>query len=277
MTIIEALYKETEKIKKDYRSGSSELALKALEIITASMDLENNQNDIFPSGIALMLTKAKPAMTAIKVICDYALYDYRKSLHKGQKYFYNEVRNKMLRATNKTMLKAFNTLFDTSAEKTYKIATCSYSSNVLKLLRHADDKGIRIQLFPLNSVWKDIDFSVYLTDKLSKTGILSKIISFDEFKELREEIDFCITGADGYDFSNNVINGIPTLKLAEYSKGFCDFYVIAESFKKANELETDDGFEFIPSYFIKEIISDDEQWYVETADASYKETQASTA
>jgi translation initiation factor 2B subunit (eIF-2B alpha/beta/delta family) len=277
MTIIEALYNEIDEIRNDNRSGSSELALKALEILTASMDLENNDIDIFPASIASMLTKTKPAMAAIKVICDYTLNDYRKSLYKGQKYFCKEVRNKMLRSNNKTMLKAYNTLFAPNPDKIYKIATCSYSSNVFNLLNHADEKGIKIQLFPLRSVWNDIDFSVYLVEKLSETGILSKIISFDEFENLRQEIDFCIIGADGYDFDNNVVNGLPSRKLAEFAAGYTDFFVVTESFKRTNKLKIDDGFEFIPSYYINDIISDDEQWHNEQTKSTEKKTEPSAA
>ncbi len=263
MNVIEALYKEIDNIKKDYASGSTEIATKALDIVTAAIDLELHGNDYFPQSIASMLQKAKPTMTAVEVICNYAVDDYKKVFVKGKKYFCVEVRNKMQRAGEKTIINAYNKLFTANNKTTFNISTCTYSSNIIKLLRLADKNKIEINLFAVQSVWNNFDYSEQLVDSLSDTNINSSIISYKEFKQLQPNIDFCLIGADGYDKTHNVVNGVPTKLLAETAYPDNKLYVVAESFKMVENLRTGDGFELIPARFVSEILTDDEVWHNE--------------
>lgn len=277
MNVLEAIYNEIEEIKHDFLGGSSQIALKALDIVTAVIDLNPYKDDKFPVFIAETIRNLKPAMAAVEVICSYALKDYAKHKDKVKKYYCVDIRNKMFRASEATILKAYHKLFMHNTDDFYYIATCSFSSNIIKFLRFADEHNKKIKLFVIKSVWNNIDYSENLVSELNHTGILSKIISIDEFKKIKDIIDFTVVGADGYDYNSNVVNGVPTKDLVEESNGN-NFYVITESFKKTKKLKTDDGFEFIPSKYITEIISDHENWLDDEEELTLEEqTQTSTA
>ena len=261
MNVLEAIYNEIDEIKNDFLGGSSQIALKALDIVTAVIDLNPYKNDYDTAAIAESIIKSKPAMAAVEVICNYALHDYKKQKNKVKKYYCIDVRNKMFRASEATIAKAYHKLFEENTEGFFNIATCSFSSNIIKLLRLADEHNKKIKLYILKSVWNDIDYSENLVSELKNTGILAKIVPIAEFNKIKNGIDFTIVGADGFDYLNNVVNGIPTKQLAE-AVNCNNFYVVAESFKKIKRLKTDDGFEFIPSKFITEIISDNEKWNI---------------
>lgn len=263
MNVLEALYDEVNTIKNDELSGSTEIALKALDIVTAAIDLDHYENEYFPMAIADLLRKAKPAMAAVNVICNYAVNDYIRSIGKNKKYFCQHVRNKMLIAGEKTILKAYETLFNNNLNNSFNISTCSYSSNIVKLLRFAEKSGKKIKLNILESVWNNNNYSEQLALELNSPAIVTNIVTIEKFLELKHSLDFCLIGADGYDYDNNVVNGIPSLELAKAADMLNSFYVVAESFKKVKNLKTDDGFEFIPAKYITDIISDDEKWFNE--------------
>ena len=261
MNVVEGLYKRIETLRNDFLNGSSAIALNALDIVTAAIDLNVDDNDKFPSQIAKMIKESKPAMAAVSTICDYALNDYQHNRPKVTKYFSIEVREKMFRAGEDTVQNAYERLFS-SDDDLYRIATCSFSTNVMKLLRLADKRGKRIKVYIIKSIWNQRDYSTVLAYELGQSGILSKIVNLVEFANYRDNIDFCIIGSDGYDSSNNLVNGLPSKAFAELALGHTPFYAIAESFKKIDTLKADDGFDFVDFQYVSDILSDNENWNV---------------
>jgi len=169
----------------------------------------------------------------------------------------------MLIAGEKTIIKAYKTLFTSNSDNTFNISTCSYSSNIIKLLHFAEENEKSIKLNILKSVWKDNDYSEQLAAEFDSSTITSEIITIEQFEKIKHTLDFCIIGADGFDYEKNVVNGVPSRMLAENAFGLNNFYVVAESFKKVKNLKIDDGFELIPTKYISDIISDDEKWFDE--------------
>lgn len=259
MKFVDAIYQQIDFVRNDVLNGSTTIALHALEIVTATIDVHEKQDVSLPERVASMLSDSKPALAAVKVVCNYALQERKRTLDTSETYYSHDIRKKLMHASERTVKKAYAKLF-ANKEDSYSIATCSFSTNVMRLLKHADKHGYKLQVYIVNSVWQKRNYATILAYELHNTGILSKLITFDEFKDLRNVLDFCIIGADGFDDKNNTVNGVPSLQFAELANDYCPLYVVAESFKKIDELKTDDGFEYIPSEFITGIISDDEQW-----------------
>jgi translation initiation factor 2B subunit (eIF-2B alpha/beta/delta family) len=130
----------------------------------------------------------------------------------------------------------------------------------MKLLRLADIRGKKIKVYIIKSIWNQRDFSTVLAYELRETGILSKIVNLVEFANYRDAIDFCVIGSDGFDASMNLVNGLPSKSLAELAYGHTPLYAVAESFKKVDSLEANDGFEFVEFQYVTDIISDNELW-----------------
>jgi translation initiation factor 2B subunit (eIF-2B alpha/beta/delta family) len=259
MNFIEAIYQQIDFIRNDVLSGSSTIALNALDVVTAAIDVQDRNDPAFPLKVASLLKESKPSVAAITVVCDYALKDFYKSKNIENKYFSIDVRKKLLRASEETLKLSYSRLINPE-NKVIKIATCSFSSNVMRFLKLADKRGYKLHVYIIDSIWNKRNYASLLAYELNNTAILSKIISLDEFADVRNELDYCLIGADGFDENKNVVNGIPSLNFAMLSKDYVPFYVIAESFKRVEYPVSDDGFEFIPAQFITEILTDSEYW-----------------
>lgn len=262
MTVEESIYRQVQLIKSDFLNGSTTITLKAMEIVTAALDLKGNVDNSFAINIANRLKKSKPAMAAISVICDYIISDFYRCNSLGIKYFSNSVRNKFMYAKHTTLDKAYNKLFKGRNSEVLNIVTCSFSSNVLDLLTLAHRKGRNINVLIVESYFHSKNLSTILSYELQKQDISSHIINIEQLSELLPVISFALIGADGFDEKGNAVNGIPSSDMLKICYGKIYAYIVAESFKKVNELTSDTGFDFIDSKYIKEIISDEDDWTV---------------
>lgn len=277
MTVEESLYKQVKLLKNDFVNGSSTLTLKAMEIVTAALDLKGNLDISFAISIANKLKESKPAMGAIPVICDYIITDFFKYNSLGIKYYSDGIRNKLLYAKRITFDKAYNHLFKDINYKVVNIVTCSFSSNVLDLIAQARKKGKNIKVFIVESYFHNRNLSSILAYELQKKDIISDIIGLEQLPSLLPEMSFVLLGADGFDDDGNMVNGTPSLEMLKLCFGKISSYVVAESFKRVKKLQTDDGFDFIESKYIKEIISDDGDWTVPSRVQTIENTSRITA
>ena len=94
-----------------------------------------------------------------------------------------------------------------------------------------------------------------MNDFCVKENINYEIINFDKLINYFNSDTISIIGADRILDDNSVINGIPSLELAKQCNSKIPFYVMAESFKKDNNLIIEEGFDLIPNHLIAEIIS----------------------
>jgi len=262
MTLEESIYRQVQFIKNDFLNGSTTITLKALEIVTAALDLKGNVDYSFAINIANKLKKSKPAMAAISVICDYIISDFFRSNSLGIKYFSDSVRNKLIYAKSITLDKAYNKLFKGCNSEVCNIVTCSFSSNVLDLITQAYKKGKNINVFIVESYFHNKNLSSILAYELQKQDITSYTIGLEKLQDLLPDLSFALIGADGFNNEGNLVNGTPSLDMLKICYGKVPSYVVAESFKRVKELDTDDGFDLIESKYINEIISDDDDWTV---------------
>jgi translation initiation factor 2B subunit (eIF-2B alpha/beta/delta family) len=259
MYLIQALYDQIEELRNDYINGSSAIALHALDIVTAAIDLNVDPSMAFPKDIAQKLKQTKPSMSAIDTVVDYAMHDYSKSVGKVKKYFCDKVRERFINCTLDSVQICFDDLFGKSKKKK-TIVTCSYSNNVIGVLFKAHEAGIELDVYTVESVWRDRDYADVLGSVLHRNNIEPKKISVDDIHKLPEQPNFILIGCDGYDDAGNALNGAPSQKLAKTVYNKIPLYVVGESFKHTPKLHPSDGFELISSKYIKKIFSDNETW-----------------
>jgi translation initiation factor 2B subunit (eIF-2B alpha/beta/delta family) len=242
-----------EALKNDFTSGSSEITLNALSIFIEAIKVSSN-SDNFISEVKQNLIDAKPAMPAIRNIIGFTFEKYQNGISNPEDLF-NFVVRKLHEAgkiiTNKALekIKSYNHK---------SIITCSYSSNVIKLLKkiqkYSNFRNI-LNIFSLESIWNVRNYSLQMKEKCSEFGMEINIIDLQTIDNFH--YDFAIIGADSFIPRKGFVNGIPTKALADYTKSKkIPFLVLAESFKKHNEIRLDEGFEFIPLNSNISILSD---------------------
>ena len=259
MYLFQALYDQIEELRNDYINGSSAIALHALDIVTAAIDLNAGTDMTFPNDIAKKLKQTKPSMSAIDTVVDYAMHDYFKSVGKVKKYFCDKVRERFLNCTLDSVGNCFDELFGKSKKKK-TIVTCSYSNNVIGVLLKAQEFGIPLDIYSVESIWRGRDYADLLASVLHRNGIEPVKIPLEQIDKLPQKPDFVLVGCDGYDDAGNALNGAPSQKLAKIAYNKIPLYVVGESFKHTPTLHPSDGFELIQAKYIKKIFSDNESW-----------------
>jgi len=166
----------------------------------------------------------------------------------------------MDKATTRTIENFEGFLEKTMQKSSINIITASYSSTVAKILPTMSKKT-RLHVFALESKWRQMDYSAYVVQKCNELSIEASWVGINALFESDISIDFAIIGADRIVENQGVVNGTPSLSLAEFAnvKGI-PFFVVGESFKKCEEMIAEDGFEFIPNYLIQKIFTDDVFW-----------------
>ena len=147
-----------------------------------------------------------------------------------------------------------------------RVLTCSYSSAVFRTFKAALASG---KAFSVAAVESRVGFVIegsgrkrglaygqMLVDAASALGVPASLVADDHIEEGVSNADVALVGADTLLPDGGIVNGWPTLRLARSVAGAIPFYVVCESFKRATEPFTEEGFDLVPASLIARIITD---------------------
>lgn len=238
-----------EEISNDFTNGSTVIANNVLKLLLDSVNYIDDSNKIIILDLATELLTAKPHMAAPTNILNAFIELFPNFTEKAEiRNFLKGIESEMLIASETCVLITQDKLF--KKEKT-SVLTCSYSSNVYNILARVKSE---LFVYVFESIWKGINYSEIWEDKLNKMNIKSYRLTMGD---KIPEIDFGLIGADAILNSVDVINGTPSLFLAQSLKKIGkSLFVVAESFKKCNKIKISDGFDLISNELITELITD---------------------
>ncbi len=238
-----------EAIKNDFANGSTVIARNTLKLLTDAVNYIDESNKKIILDLAVELLSSKPHMTAPTNILNIFINEYPGFSTKSEMVnFLIKLESGLNLASDSCVALANDKLF--KKEKT-SILTCSYSSTVYNIISKTNSDII---VYVLQSIWNGIDYSEIWRAQLKVLNIKCYVLSEDD---IIPEIDFGLLGADAVLYSGDVLNGAPSLYLAQSLKKIgIPLLVVAESFKKCKESPISDGFELIPAGLITEIITD---------------------
>ncbi len=205
------------------------------------------------NSIASAIKGTKPTMSALENTIDLCKKEFADnksflSLNQLKSMVLNELENQ----TSNCISSALDFFLNLNT-KPLNIITCSYSSTFIALANKLNDYALIDRIFVLESKWKSIIHSQNTIEKLRNNNINAYEICANELKEVEQLIDCVIIGADRVLADGSVINGVPSLRLAEAINGSIPLYVVAEKIKKSKKIILEDGFELIPSKYVKKI------------------------
>lgn len=243
-----------EDIKNDYKSGSTQIAKKAVRILGEASKQAETIADIIPVGRALI--RSKPTMAAIYSVIEKSLERYKMD----GKFDAEDIVNIMKYARKVTVSNAVDYIID-NHRRPYTFITCSYSSTVNEFIKKLSNYGSVI-VYCLESLSNDLDYGRITMEELVKHKIDARYIDMKNVAELIKRVSFSISGADMIVKEEGVINGVPSRYLAVKSKKYIPYYVIGESFKRsieevARKAKRTEGFELIEEKYIANIFRDD--------------------
>jgi translation initiation factor 2B subunit (eIF-2B alpha/beta/delta family) len=258
-------------IKNDKVHGAGWLAQQAINTLTLAIT-ESRQKDVAGfiheiKSLSEELVKARPSMVSIANYINQFSHDIRE----------REENNKDLKSL-KAWAEARGTELVELSEKatervieygggiistTDTIISCSYSSTVCASLELAKDNEEKFHVMVAASKFQDKAYGEITASELKQHGIPAEVISDESMPSCIARADKAIIGADSILADGSLINGMPSLALAQAAREVdIPFFAVCETAKfdiqgyiaRVPKLES--GLEKVPANLITGIITE---------------------
>jgi len=224
--MIAAIKKSINGLKKDREHGAGWLTERALEILreAASLDQAAGVERFLASldGVVAALLEARPAMVSI---ANYALY-YRDEVVSAALTARSPLRlkraafsiaDRLIKQHQKSAAAAARNASRLITRRSI-VMTCSYSSAVCSALEMARRGGRDFKVLAVESRDRKISYGELTLQRLQQSGISGRIVPDSQIGWQAARADVMLCGADSVSLQGWVINGTPSLELAEMAR-----------------------------------------------------------
>ncbi len=143
------------------------------------------------------------------------------------------------------------------------ILTCSYSSSVCSALETARRKGIDFNVLAVESLQGKVAYGRIAAERLEKAGIVCRIVPDEQVRWHVARADAILIGADSVSLQGWLLNGSPTLEVAEIAaRRFIPVYSLCEKAKLdvrgfiTGMRRPEPGFDMVPLELISAFITE---------------------
>jgi len=262
---------EINKLKNDYVHGASWLSLHAINtLILAVSESQTETVADFVQEIKEVAQEVASARPGITSIANYANQFLHQIITRSQNENNLETLKSFVESKGKELVKSATKAFSKAVEYAGGIIgdldtviTCSYSSTVCQVLEMARQRETRFRVMAAESRFNDKSYGEITAEQLMKYQIPVEIIGDGQINLRISKADKALVGADSITADGYLINGKPTLLLAQAAKNKkIPFYVVCESAKftirgyatKSTELEP--AFDRTPLNLVTGIITE---------------------
>jgi translation initiation factor 2B subunit (eIF-2B alpha/beta/delta family) len=269
--MILSLRKSINGLKKDWEHGAGWLTVRALEILreAASMDQAATADKLLASLAAVIaaLLEARPAMVSI---ANYALY-YRDELESAAltsrspqrlKKAAFSIAGRLIKLHQKSVAAAVRNAARLITGRSI-VMTCSYSSAVCNALEMAKRGGRDFKVLAVESSHKKISYGELTLRRLQQSGISGSIVPDSQIGWQAARADLMLCGADSISLHGWMINGSPSLELAQMAlRRGRPFYAVCETSKidarglMAGLRTADPGFDMLPLELLSGLVTE---------------------
>jgi len=265
------LRKSINGLKKDREHGAGWLTVRALEILreAASSDEAATADKLLASlsGVIDALLEARPAMVSI---ANYALY-YQDELGSAALTSRSPQRLKKAAFSIAERLIKLHQKSSASAARNAArlvtgrsiIMTCSYSSAVCSSLEMARRGGKDFKVLAAESRHRKISYGELTLQRLKQSGISGRIVPDSQVGWQAARADLMLCGADSISLHGWMINGSPSLELAQMAhRRGRPFYAVCEISKidarglTAGLQEAEPGLDMLPLELLSGLVTE---------------------
>lgn len=243
-------------VTNDNTSGSISIAKNIIK------ELRFLAIEFTPKGITKIaefiptLKQAKPTMSAIDNILTFIKYKIdQKGINNISDVFDNTI-SLIEKSISDSINNAVQSCTRTFSSENLNIVTTSFSSTVLSFLKKLKDiKNFKVCV--LESQFEGVKHSLNFVQACKSSKIDAQEISSQTFLREKIKLDYAIIGADRIIYNEAVVNGTPSLLLAEGAIVLgIPFFVIAESLKRSDKIIIAEGYDLIPWNYITKLFTD---------------------
>ncbi len=135
------------------------------------------------------------------------------------------------------------------------VLTCSYSGGVLRTLRQAHASGKQVRALALASGSGPESHGRRLASELGEMGVQAEVATDEALAEAVARAQVAIIGADAVT-PRDVVNGAPSLHLAQATRGRIPLYVVCETMKLTHHVPTTPGYDRVPLSLVRGIATE---------------------
>lgn len=257
-------------IRSDRIRGASEMAAEALAVLkdTALVCPAENPVELWLqlSDIALRLSVIRPSICAIHTAVSRFMYGLKSNVLNAATIA--EARH-LTASRARDAIRAASAAKDQAARHASallfpgaQLLTASYSSTVIQTLETAYDQKVFLHVDVLASQSGSLAYGERTLRKLGHLGFPCRLIADQELESAVDQADLILIGADAFLSDSSLVNGFPSLALAEAAAAhsrFIPLYAVFESVKFGNSLpeEIEPGLEQVPANLVSGIATDD--------------------
>jgi translation initiation factor 2B subunit (eIF-2B alpha/beta/delta family) len=266
----ETIEKRITEIKEDRLHGAGWLAAFAVETMIQSIGESSMKSAASMLEEARAdrdaLSGARPGMVYISnaVHQFWTSISHLKTFRDEAEYFREDIINQGRLFMEKMEVNA-GAAADNAASMIFKgdvVLTGSYSSMLVRTFQAAKLRNPSFKVMICKSIFRSISYGEKMKAELDREGINSEIISDDEITRYSERANEVVLGADAVLPGGDIINGKPSLQLAQagWNAGMCTFIVCedgkfdARSVVDRNTIE--EGFDLVPADLWTAIITE---------------------
>jgi len=269
--MILSLRKSINGLKRDREHGAGWLTQRAMEILreAASLDQAATTEKLLASlaGVTAALLEARPAMVSI---ANYALY-YRDELASAAltsrspqrlKKAAFSIADRLIKLHQKSAASVARNAARLVAGRSI-VMTCSYSSAVCSALEMARRGGRDFKVLAVESRHKKVSYGEMTLQRLQQSGISVRIVPDSQVGWQAARADLMLCGADGVSLHGWMINGTPSLELAQMARRRGrPFYAVCEISKidarglTAGLREAEAGLDLLPLELLSGLVTE---------------------
>jgi translation initiation factor 2B subunit (eIF-2B alpha/beta/delta family) len=269
--MILSLRKSINGLKKDGEHGAGWLTMRALEILreAASLDQSATEDKFMASlgSVIAALLEARPAMVSI---ANYALY-YRDELGAAAltsrspqrlKKAAFSIADRLIKLHQKSAAAAARNAARLVTGRSI-VMTCSYSSAVCSALEMARRGGRDFKVLAVESLHRKVSYGELTLRRLQQSGITGRIVPDSQVGWQAARADLMLCGADSVSLHGWMINGTPSLELAQMARRRGrPFYAVCEISKidarglTAGLREADPGLDMLPLELLSGLVTE---------------------
>jgi len=269
--MLASVRKSISALKKDREHGAGFLGRQALEILRltgAESTAETAERFVAEiSYVADALIESRPGMVSI---ANYALFVKEelaaaavtaKSPQRLKKAAFS-IASRLLKSQEKSAAAASRNAVKLVAKRSI-VMTCSYSWSVCSALEMARRAGTDFKVLAIESRYKKISYGEITAKRLQEAGISCAVVPEGQLAWHMARADVILCGADAVSLHGWLINGAPSLELAEVAaRKKKPFYIICETAKfDARGFLTglhrpETGFDMVPLELVSAIVTE---------------------
>ena len=269
--MIASIRKSISSLKKDREHGAGFLGRQALEILrqaAADSSAETAQSFLAEiSQIAGAVIESRPGMVSIANYTQFVKEELAaaaataKSPQRLKKAAFS-IAGRLLKSQEKSATAASRNAVKLVAKRSI-VMTCSYSSSVCSTLEMARRAGTDFKVLAIESRYKKISYGEITAKRLQEAGISCAVVPEGQLAWHVARADVILCGADAVSLHGWLINGAPSLELAEVAaRKKKPFYIICETAKfdargfltGLHQPET--GFDMVPFELVSAIVTE---------------------